>query len=148
MLFWVEGGIWDLWLKSWRCGESPPFIHFTKLTGTIGLCLFLRCLINSRVCFVTGNHWKCFPPRFHLLTRNMATSNMIQLLLQEAASLLLDDGWPRGREQAADDTAQHWRLYLDQCVQSSGRPDHGMKYDLLSSNRPETWTPSSWYESR
>ena len=52
MLFWVEGGIWDLWLKSWRCGESPPFIHFTKLTGTIGLCLFLRCLINSRVCLL------------------------------------------------------------------------------------------------
>ena len=61
---------------------------------------------------------------------------MIQLVLQEAASLLLDDGWPEGRELAADDTAQqHWRLYLDQCVQSSGRPDHGMEYDLLSSNK-------------
>ena len=134
------------WDKVW--GDERPSHSFHRVPEpSIGLYLFLWCLINSSV-LVTGNHWKCFPPRFHLLTRNMATSNMIQLLLQEAASLLLDDGWPEGRELAADDTAQHWRLYLDQCVQSSGRLDHGMKYDLLSSNRPETWTPSSWYESR
>ena len=32
--------------------ERPSFIHFTKLTGTIGLCLFLPSLINSRVCLL------------------------------------------------------------------------------------------------
>lgn len=32
--------------------KRPSFIHFTKLTGTIGLCQFLRCLINSRVCLL------------------------------------------------------------------------------------------------
>ena len=134
----------DLWIKSWRgegMRERPSFIHFTKLTGTIGLCLFLPSLINSRVCLLLETIGSVFRQDFISWHETWNS-----YFYRKLPVYFLMNGWPsEGLEQTShnDRSPILTSLCGSECAVS-----HGMEYDLLSTNRPQTRTRSSWYESR